>query len=481
MNEFLAWLSAGNSSVARQVLQRGIAVVYAIAFVSAARQFLPLLGSRGLLPAPRLLAATTYRQTPSLFHVRYSDTLLRVVAWTGVGIAVLVVAGVPQLGPFWVPLLAFGVLWVLYLSIVNVGQTFYGYGWESLLLEAGFLAAFLGSDRTAAPAPIVWLILWLLFRVEFGAGMIKIRGDSCWRDFTALFYHHETQPMPNPLSRHFHLLPKPLHRVEVGGNHVAQLILPFLVFAPQPVASIAAGLIIVTQGWLVLSGNFSWLNALTMLLAFAAVGDEQIRILFGAAAEARTAAPPPISLAQAVIVVAVTVFVLILSIRPAANLLSRRQLMNASFNRYHLVGAYGAFGSISRERSEVIIECTDSPDLGPDAVWHEYEFTGKPGDVRRGPRQVAPYHLRLDWQMWFLGLGVGGRWFPVFLRKLLDADSSVLRLIRVDPLAGARPTWIRASLWSYRFSTRRERRDTGDYWVRSYISEVVPPVSRHDL
>ena len=31
-------------------------------------------------------------------------------------------------------------LWVLYLSFVNVGQTFYGFGWETLLLEAGLLA-----------------------------------------------------------------------------------------------------------------------------------------------------------------------------------------------------------------------------------------------------------------------------------------------------------------------------------------------------
>lgn len=478
MNEFLVWFSAEHSSVARQVLQRGIAAVYAIAFVNVVRQFLPLLGEHGLLPVPNLLAATTYRQTPSLFHARYSDTLLLAAAWTGAGVAVLLVGGVPQLGPFWVPLLAFGVLWALYLSIVNVGQTFYGYGWESLLLEAGFLAAFLGSDRTAPPAAILWLTRWLLFRVEFGAGMIKMRGDSCWRDFTALFYHHETQPMPNPLSRHFHLLPKPLHRIEVAGNHFAQLILPFLVFAPQPVASIAAALIIVTQAWLVLSGNFSWLNVLTMLLAFAAIGDDQIRGLFGASP---AAAPAPISLPAAVMIVAVTVFVLVLSIRPAVNLVSRQQLMNASFNRYHLVGAYGAFGSISRVRREVIIECTDSPDPGPDAVWREYEFRGKPGDVGRRPRQFAPYHLRLDWQMWFLGLGIGGGWFEAFLAKLLDADRAVLSLLRVDPLAGARPTWIRASLWSYRFSTRAERRRTGDYWVRTWLSEVVRPVSRRDL
>lgn len=474
MSEFLTWFSAGDGRFARTVLQRGIAAVFAIAFLNAAAQFRPLLGSHGLLPVPRLLAATTYRQTPSLFHWRYSDRLLLAVAWTGVAVAVLLVAGLPQRGPFWVPLLAFGVLWFLYLSIVNVGQTFYGYGWESLLLEAGFLAAFLGSDGAAPPAATLWLTRWLVFRVEFGAGMIKMRGDDVWRDFTALFYHHETQPMPNPLSRRFHLLPGPLHRIEVAGNHFAQLVLPFLLFAPQPIASIAAALIILTQLWLVLSGNFSWLNVLTMLLAVSAVGDAEVGALVPAFRHSGT---PSISVPFAAIIIAMTVFVLVLSVRPALNLVARRQLMNASFNRYHLVGAYGAFGSITRTRREIVLECTASPDSEPDAVWQEYEFKGKPGDVRRRPRQFAPYHLRLDWQMWFLALGASGQWFPALLGKLLEADPVVLKLLRVDPMEGRRPARVRAAVWEYRFSTRREFRRTGDYWVRTYVGELVAPVS----
>src|SRR5690606_6437083 len=135
---------------------------------------------------------------------------------------------------------------------------------------------FLGSHDVAPPLLVLLLFRWLLFRVEFGAGMIKMRGDKAWRDLTALYYHHETQPMPGPLSWFFHRLPRPLHKVEVAANHVAQLLVPFLLFLPQPVASIAAGVVIVTQAWLVLSGNFAWLNWLTMLLAFSAVGDDQL-------------------------------------------------------------------------------------------------------------------------------------------------------------------------------------------------------------
>ena len=271
--EWTAWFDAPEYEFARQVLQRGIAALYLVAFLSSLNQFPALLGERGLLPVPEFLARFSRRRRPTLFSWRYSDRLLRAVCWGGMAIAATIVLGLPQLGPPWVPMLAFLALWLLYMSIVNVGQTFYGFGWEMLLLEAGFIVAFLGSNQTPPPRTILILLAWLVFRLEFGAGMIKIRGGREWRDLTALYYHHETQPMPGPLSRQAHLLPKAWHRLEVLGNHFAQLVVPFFLFAPQPLASVAAGIIIFTQLWLVASGNFAWLNWMAILLAFAAVSD----------------------------------------------------------------------------------------------------------------------------------------------------------------------------------------------------------------
>ena len=135
-------------------------------------------------------------------------------------------------------------LWALYVSIVNVGQTFYSFGWESLLCEVGALAILLGDARTAPPIMLVFLMRWLLFRLEFGAGLIKLRGDRCWRDLTCLHYHHETQPMPNPLSWFFHHLPGRAHKVEVLANHFAQLVVPFFLFAPQPIASVSSATVV---------------------------------------------------------------------------------------------------------------------------------------------------------------------------------------------------------------------------------------------
>jgi hypothetical protein len=283
------WFALPDAELARQVLQRGTAAVYGIAFVSTARQFPALLGERGLLPVPRFLSLAT--PGPTLFRLQYSDRLLRIVAWTGVGIAALLVLGVPQLGPDWVPMVAFLALWFGYLSVLNVGQAFYGFGWESLLVEAGFTVAFLGSS-SQPPRLIVLALLWLLFRLEFGAGLIKLRGDSAWRDLTALYYHHETQPMPNPLSRSAHLAPRWWHRVEVVGNHVAQLVAPVALFLPQPVSTVAGLVVIATQGWLVLTGNFAWLNWMTIVLGFAAVGEGTLHAVLPAV----PAPPPPASL-----------------------------------------------------------------------------------------------------------------------------------------------------------------------------------------
>mgnify|MGYP003304115754 CR=1 FL=1 len=473
----MEWFSAEGYELGRQVLQRGIAAVYLLAFISAAAQFPALLGENGLLPAPRFLARIRGRGIPTLFRWHYSDRFLLTVAWAGAAVAALLVAGVPQSGPPWLPMAAFLLIWFLYLSIVNIGQTFYGFGWESLLLEAGFLAAFLGSDDVAPPVTVLFLFRWLVFRLEFGAGLIKMRGDPVWRDLTALYYHHETQPMPNPASWYFHHLPRPLHKAEVLGNHFAQLVVPFFLFFPQPVAGIAAAVVIATQAWLVLSGNFAWLNVLTILIAFSAVPDSMVQVLLP---RASFASPEPSATPVwfVVVVLAVTALMLYWAWAPLRNLFSRNQLMNASFNRWHLSNAYGAFGSITRRRSEVAIEGTlDEP--GPDARWLEYGFRGKPGDPSRMPRQFAPYHLRLDWLMWCLALGAGGStWFPVLLQKLLAGDRRTLALLRDDPFEGTPPRWVRARVYRYRFSTPAERRADGVWWVREPAGFLTHPVSR---
>ncbi|MFC7309664.1 lipase maturation factor family protein [Streptomyces monticola] len=466
----MEWFTEPGYWLARLVFQRAVAAVYLVAFVSAALQFRALIGERGMLPVPRFVARVPWRRAPSLFQLRYSDRLFAATAWTGALFAAALLAGLDGLVPLWAAMLIWAVPWVLYLSIVNVGQLWYGFGWESLLLEVGFLAVFLGNGSVAPPVLVLWLLRWVLFRLEFGAGLIKMRGDACWRDLTCLYFHHETQPMPGPLSWFFHHLPRPLHRMEVAANHVTQLAVPFLLFTPQPVASGAAALMALTQLWLILSGNFSWLNWLTVALALSAID-------YGPVA----GAPPAFAdtpLWYAIAVCAVTALVAVLSYRPARNLLSRRQLMNSSFDPLHLVNTYGAFGSIGRVRTEVVVEGTaEAVPLPDDSGWHAYEFKGKPGDVRRLPRQFAPYHLRLDWQMWFAGLSpaYARPWFGAFAERLLENDPDTVRLLRHNPFPDQPPAYVRARLYRYRYTTWRELRETGAWWHRTYVREFWPP------
>jgi hypothetical protein len=472
----MEWFSAPDYRIARLVLERGLGGVYLIAFLVALNQFPALLGEHGLLPAPRYLARVGFRDAPSLFHLHYSDRFFRAIAVLGLVLAAASVLGLPQSGPLWLPMLCWLVLYVLYLSIVNIGQIFYGFGWESLLLEAGFLAIFLGNAATAPALPVLLLFRWLAFRVELGAGLIKLRGDPCWRDLTCMDYHHETQPMPNPFSWYFHRAPRVFHRLEVVGNYVAQLGAPFLLFLPQPIAGIGAVLMIGTQAYLVVSGNYAWLNVVTMLTAFAAVPDAFFRLVVPDLAGWSYPAPPSW---YVVAVLALMVFVLVLSYWPVRNLLGRRQLMNFAFNRYHLVGTYGAFGSVTRERYEVVIEGTTDAEPAADTSWKAYEFKGKPGDPHRRPPQIAPYHLRLDWMMWFAALSpqYAESWFAPLVRGLLAGHRPVLALLRHDPFAGTPPVWVRATYWHYRFATRTERKSSGAWWIRDPAGEFLRPMT----
>ena len=478
----------GELALVRLLIQRGLAVLYLLAFLNALNQFKPLLGERGLLPAGEYLAHVSFREAPSVFHFGYSDRRLGVVAWLGLFLSVAALTGFSERGPYWSSLLVWLSLYVLYLSIVNVGQTFYAFGWESMLLEAGFFGAFLGPAGLEVSLVPVLALRWMLFRVELGAGLIKLRHDPCWRNLTCLYFHYETQPIPNPLSRSFHHLPRFFQRLSVLFSHLVQVVVPFGLFAPQPVASLAGLLIIVHQLLLIASGNYAWLNWLTIVLGFSAFSDGTLASVVPALHPATSARPFVFEL----LLVALAIATLLLSIKPLLNLISRRQSMNENYNSLHLVGSYGAFGSVGRERYEIVIEGTADSAPSELSSFREYEFRAKPGDPRRRPGQWAPYHLRLDWLMWFLPLRMRFKrqgvmplrhevWFVRLADKLLEGDRDVLSLLRKNPFPDCPPKYVRASLYRYEFTTRGERVQSGLVWKRTRIGEYLPPITRQGV
>lgn len=478
----------GHVWISRLLLQRGMAAIYIVAFLCVIRQFKPLLGEQGLLPVPAYLKGLSFRQAPTLFQWGYSDRRLDALGWTGLGLSIFAVLGLTEAGPAWVSVCAWLVLWVLYLSVVNVGQRFYGFGWESMLLEAGFFTAFLGPSHIKPSLLPVLILRWMLFRTELGAGLIKLRHDPCWRDLTCLFYHYETQPLPNPLSWYFHRLPRPFHRSAVLFSHFVQIVVPFGLFAPQPIASIAASLTIFHQLWLIISGNYSWLNWLTAILGISGFSDA----ILGFFIPVKVPRLEPIHLPFRVLLYVVTAATILLSIQPVMNLFSRNQMMNYSYNPFHLVNTYGAFGSVGKERYEIVIEGTTDHVLTPATEWLEYGFKAKPGSLQRTPPQIAPYHLRLDWLLWFLpfsvaitprGILVRGYdvWFIRFVKKLLICDRGILSLMGRDPFAGSAPQLIRAQLYRYRYTDWHGKRASGAWWNRELLGTYLEPVSLTSL
>lgn len=397
---------------------------------AAARfQVLPLLGSHGLLPACTIVDRARW----GLLDLGCSDAALRALCDAGLAAGVVALLGVRQ---------AFWVLWVLQLSLMHVGQVFWGYGWELLLAEASFLAGFRPSRVTA------WAWRWLTFRLAFGAGLIKLRGDACWRTLTCLDHHFETQPLPNPLSAWFHTLP---HGVLAGGvafNHLVELVLPWLLYTRF--RAWAVGGWIGFQCVLILSGNLSFLNWLSIACALATLPDPRDEV------------PKPHW--------ALALLLATFSILPTLNLLSPNQVMNASFDPLELVNTYGAFGSVDETRHELVIEGSlDGED------WRAYELPCKPGDVDRRPCVAAPWQWRLDWQLWFAWRDRvdDNPWLVHLVGQLLRGDRAVEPLFAVDPFPRDPPRFVRIQEYTYRF-------DRAHVWAREPVGTYLRPVDLAD-
>ena len=465
--------------IARFIIQRGVGLSYLIAFLVALNQFKPLVGENGLYPVRKFLDRVPFKRSPSIFYWKYSDSFFTRIAWAGIILSLLTTSGISDMGPIWVSVLIWLLLWLLYQSIVNVGQLFWGYGWESLLLEAGFYVIFLAPFQYEASIIAIFILRWLVFRVEFGAGLIKMRGDSCWRKLTCMNHHHETQPMPNPLSWLFHNLPEGYHKFETLGNHFVQLVAVWFLFFPQPFASIAALLIMGSQFYLIISGNYSWLNWMTLVLASSGLSDSFLQSFISVSIPATMALPQWFWI-SIIVLAAVVIF---LSWAPVKNMISPSQKMNFSFNPIHLVNTYGAFGSVTKERNEIVIEGTTDEQITDKTEWKAYEFKGKPTDPSQMPPQIAPYHLRLDWQMWFAAMrGIrSAPWLVELIKRFLQDDKPTLRLIKENPFEDNPPTHVRVRLFRYEFTNFREKQETGKWWKRQFISIFLHPVTLRDL
>ncbi|XP_022092556.1 lipase maturation factor 1-like [Acanthaster planci] len=503
----------------RIVFLRSLAFVYLTAFLVALHQNKQLFGQDGLLPTRLYLdriknyvGGTVNTQALSfaptvLWFVDTEGTVdywLDVLAYAGIALSALVLL----LGS--ANMVVMATLWLLYHSLVGVGQKWYSFGWESQLLETGFLAIFMCPlfslrqfpRRTPTPLVTLWGYRWLIFRIMIGAGLIKIRGDECWRNLTCMNYHYETQPVPNPISYYLHQSPEAMHKFETLSNHFIELVTPIFLLIPwRPTMMLAGGIQIFFQVVLIISGNLSFLNWLTILPNICCFDDRSLAWLFpgwmsSASAtvrqiqrEEREGTGPKATFgvyARRVLHINLAVLIVYLSVPVVTNLLSTRQAMNTSFDPLRIVNTYGAFGSVTKERTEVIFEGTYATNpKDPSAVWLEYEFKCKPGNVTRRPCLISPYHYRLDWLMWFAAFQSyeSNPWLVHLAGKFLYNDKGVTSLVAHNPFKdGDPPRFVRALHYRYQYTKiGSQQSQEGAWWSRKFLRSYLPPVSLESL
>lgn len=510
--------SAGQAGgpVACGLFVRLVGVVYLVAFGSLWPQLSGLVGASGVLPAAPFLRAVAgqlgaqrYVLLPTLLWLGCSDGALHLCCGLGIVGALLVICG-----RWWWPALA--ILWVCYLSLVSVGRDFMSFQWDTLLLETGLLTLLLvpgrplwRASRAFVPAGR-WLLLWLLWRLLFGAGWAKLRsGDPTWRDLTALHYHFETQPLPTWLGYYAHRLPAWLKRLSVLGMFVIELGVPALMAIPwglgrsprwqrlgrrMPLLSffLLAGL----MGLIAATGNYGFFNLLAVVLGLPLVPDSWLRRVLPAwlvrrLVESSTvdatpahetalpspssfpsssmASPPRRAVWAAVRGVCAGVLLLVSSGQALTMFVRRAELpepletLITWTEPFHLSSRYGLFAVMTTTRPEIILEGSRDG-----TTWTPYEFKYKPGDIDRAPRWVAPHQPRLDWQMWFAALAPAQEspWLQGLCIRLLQGAPEVLWLLDHDPFVGRPPRYLRALIYSYRFTTAAEHAATGAYWHR---------------
>lgn len=476
---------------------RALALIHLIAFVSLWTQLAGLIGPHGILPAGNFLraaheqlGAAAYAQLPTLCWLFGAETFLHVLCAAGVTLSLLLFAGVA-------PAICLALLWACYLSLVNVGQLFLGYQWDALLLETTLLAILVAPwtllplwRPVNPPRAAHWLLAWLLFRLMFLSGIVKLTsGDATWRDFSALTFHFETQPLPTPLAWWVHHLPARTLHACCAGMFVIELLAPFFVLGPRALRHNAALLLLALQAAIALTGNYTFFNLLAAALCLPCLDDAFYHRLLSLFPSRRycqlivdtTSRPSglrtvPRWLAACVLLLATsyTSLLALPSLIRGVRLPRWTAPIANAVAPFNSLNNYGLFAVMTTMRPELIIEGSDD---GRD--WHAYELPHKPGDLARRPTFVAPHQPRLDWQLWFAALGSPeqNRWMLLLCEHLLRGTPDVLALFARNPFPVHPPRYLRVVRYEYHFTDPAERARSGRWWRRTPLDYYVPPSS----
>jgi lipase maturation factor 1 len=477
---------------ARRWFLRALGLIYLIAFVSLWVQEDGLFGSTGISPLNQFLPAVheelgreAYLLLPTLCWFNSSNTFLHILCGGGVALSLLLVFGIAQA-------ISLTALFVFYLSLTIAGQTFLSFQWDILLLETGFLSIFLVPWRLwpkrgkelPTPRAALFLLKLLLFKLMLMSGVVKLTsGDDSWWRLTALDYHYWSQPLPTVFGWWADQGPEWFKHFSVAFCLVVEIIVPFSIWAPRRPRLMAAGLIIFLQLVIGLTGNYCFFNLLTIALCLLLI-DDGVAASLRDAQTFRTAKrlQDRLSIYGATILIVVTLpinaWLVFTAFKPDAQWPRSLATVYGYLESFRIVNGYGLFRVMTKDRREIVIEgSADGID------WLPYEFKWKPGDVMRAPGWCAPHQPRLDWQMWFAALGSPRDriWFQNLVLRLLQGKIEVTRLFARNPFPRNPPSYVRALVYRYRFTTLIEHRQSGAWWKRQELGEYLPTVSREQF
>jgi predicted DCC family thiol-disulfide oxidoreductase YuxK len=486
---------------------RLLGVIYLIAFVSLWTQIAGLIGDHGILPVANHLDfvnVASAKQSPpispvwnmpTLAWLSPHDSFLNLLCAGGTVFSLLLAIGV-------LPIPALILNWLFYLSLVHAGQDFMSFQWDILLLETGFAAIFVApfvwrsrlfKDRHP-PRIAIWLLWWLLFRLMFESGAVKLSWSAgllgpdgkpitnTWALLTALDFHYWTQPLPIWTSWYAAKLPEWFQKLSVIFVFLVELVLPWLIFGPRTLRYVALGGIALLMFLIAATGNYNFFNLSAFALAILLLDDRAwpqfLRRRISGTDWPVLASPTRwrsfVLFPFASVVILIGTREVVEAVAPQSEWFPDLE-SKLNIRQFCLVNGYGLFRRMTETRPEIIIEARNDA-----ANWREVEFRWKPGDPSLRPRFNTPHQPRLDWQMWFEALDLEyaynatgtidprdmSPWFQSFLLKLLAGEPKVIGLLPKNTFPDGPPKYIRISLDQYRFTDTAEGRATSNWWHR---------------
>ena len=525
---FVHWLfgsreGAPGRLLPRWIFLRALAAIYFSAFYSLLFQIKGLIGTEGIQPARDYLAAVSqqYPSTklwfaPTLYWISSSSHALMVITWVGL------LASIVAFVNLW-PRFSFFVCFVCFLSFVSAAGEFSNYQSDGMLLEAGFISLFfvprglmpgLGAAFPPSRASL-FLLQWEWFRIYFESGMVKLlSGDRQWRTLTAMDEYYQNGPLPTWVGWYVEHLPHWFHLASAAGTLVLELGLVWMLFLPRRVRILCFFIVTPWEIGVIITANYTFLNYLVLALGFLLLDDRfllpivPVRYRSGVIAGMETKTGEgtqiePVSSDSAIedkdpprriiprmlvghlsairlAVAAVTLTWVFYDTTAEMLLIPFHSLPLptmpiAALEPFRIANQYGLFAVMTRGRYEIEFQGSDDGQN-----WTAYPFRYKPQALNEAPRIYAPYQPRFDWNLWFASLG---DWrqddlVPITEERLLENDKDVLGLFENNPFTHSPPRFVRAVLWQYRFTTREEKRATGNWWRRQYLGLYAPELTK---